>query len=208
MEIHRRLHTKESQVREELEGESTSEKGERKRDQTLLLTGVLSEFADSQFGVCECKPVNNYKGKWANEPETRREHEPERHRWLKWKHGFSSRSWIKFLECICSWEPLPSERIWEDFWRWTCEGIAKGIRERASVWWDMKALCQVTFPPREYNTLKLHVNAWSLRGENSRPAARVSCSLPAYAQPTWILTCRFDALHSQISFLHQEPFKL
>ncbi len=28
VEIHRRLHTKESQVREELEGESTSEKGE------------------------------------------------------------------------------------------------------------------------------------------------------------------------------------
>ncbi len=121
---------------------------------------------------------------------------------------FSSRSWIKFLECICSWEPLPSERIWEDFWWQTCEGVAKGIRERASVWRDMKALCQVTFPPRHYNTLKLHVNAWSLSGENSHPAARVSCSLPAYAQPTWILTWRFDSLHSQISFLHQDPFKL
>lgn len=63
VEIHRRLYTKERQVREKLEGESMSEKGERMRDQTLLLTGVLSEFTDSQFGVCECKPVNIYKGK-------------------------------------------------------------------------------------------------------------------------------------------------
>lgn len=34
-------------------------------------------------------------------------------------------------------------------------------RERETVWRDMKALCQVTFPPRHYNTLKLHVNARS-----------------------------------------------
>lgn len=55
-------HQRKSSEREKLEGESTSEKVERKGDQTLLLTGVSGEFADSQFGVCECKSVNIYKG--------------------------------------------------------------------------------------------------------------------------------------------------
>lgn len=70
---------------------------EKEMDQTLLLNRVLSEFADSQFGVCESKPVNIYKGHWANEPEMRWEHELERHCLLKWKHSFSSRSWMNFF---------------------------------------------------------------------------------------------------------------